>query len=133
LGYRCKGAEVEIVHRQAKDICWDRGHANVDVRVCGEAVAEEDLRARAGGDSTAHVLGEESEANLVGGVHPSEAFTRYHLEVDALVAVLGVYEMRQLDSVELRESQSLFRQENTYMYTFSGTTPLKSTNAVVIM
>ena len=34
-------------------------------------------------------------------VHPPEPFARDHLEVDALVAVLGVDEMRELDGVEL--------------------------------
>ena len=32
-------------------------------------------------------------------IHPPKAFARNHLEVDALVAVLGVHEMRQLDGV----------------------------------
>lgn len=38
-------------------------------------------------------------------VHPPEAFARHHLEVDALVAVLGVYQVGELDCVELGDAK----------------------------
>lgn len=34
-------------------------------------------------------------------IHPAEALSRNHLEVNTLVAILGINEMRQLDSIEL--------------------------------
>ena len=40
-------------------------------------------------------------------IHPAEALSRDHLEVDALVAVLGVDKMRQFDSVELLRDNSV--------------------------
>ena len=88
-------------------------------------VAKEDLGGRAGCDGAAHAHGEVGEADLVGRlergggvsdkervgeergeeegrtVHPPEPFARDHLEVDALVAVLGIDEVRELHRVEL--------------------------------
>jgi hypothetical protein len=64
--------------------------------------------AGAGGDRAAHVRREEREADLVRGVHPAEALAGDHLEVDALVAVLGVDEVREFDGVELHPARATF-------------------------
>ena len=45
--------------------------------------------------------GEEIEGEEKRTVHPPKPFARDHLEVDALVAVLGVDEVRELHCVEL--------------------------------
>jgi hypothetical protein len=74
--------------------------------------AEKDLGARTGSYGASHVSGQEREADLVRGctsaeseqgsqrrekglaVHPPETFSRDHLEVDTLVSVLRVDQMR---------------------------------------
>lgn len=113
--------------------------------------AEVDLGADACRHSAPHGRVQERQADLVCGlqnvsieptgqidatvrtVHPPEAFARYHLEVDALVAVLRSDEVRELDSVELCKVLTLAMGCEERRHAFSGTTPLKSTNAVVIM
>ena len=94
-------------------------------------VAEEDFGRGAGCDGAAHAHGEVGEADLVGGysdsesvggrqegrrrkgmgwartVHPSKPFARDHLEVDALVAVLGVDQVRELDCIELLRNDAV--------------------------
>ncbi len=82
--------------------------------------SEEDLRGGARRDGAAHVVRQERQADLVCScaqvrsgtgkkrrgirgrtVHPAEPFAGHHLEIDALVAVLGVDEVRESDRVEL--------------------------------
>lgn len=36
-------------------------------------------------------------------IHPSETFAGHHLEVNTLVTILGIYQMRKLDGIELHE------------------------------
>ena len=82
---------------------------------------EEDLRRGACRDSTAHVVREEGEADLVCGckarargqdwrretreagrtIHPAKPFAGHHLEIDALITVLCIDQVREPDRVKL--------------------------------
>lgn len=44
------------------------------------------------------------ETTAILTVHPAEALSWHHLEVDSLVTVLGVDQVRQLDCIELRSN-----------------------------
>jgi len=61
---------------------------------------EEDLWGGARCNSAAHVVRQERESDLIRGVHPAESFAGYHFEIDPLIAVLGIDEVRESDRVE---------------------------------
>jgi hypothetical protein len=74
----------------------------------------------------------ETESRMLLTIHPTESFARNHLEVNALIAIFRINQVRELYSIELQDAQG-HSQDKDQQHTFSGTTPLKSTNAVVIL
>ena len=91
----------------------------------------------ASGNRSPHVSRQEGQADLVRRIHPAEAFARNEFEVDTLVAVLGVDHVTEFHGVEsarvITVSEMNATWRGTIMTYFSGTTPLKSTKATVIM
>jgi len=69
-------------------------------------------------------------------IHPTKPFSRNHLEIDSLVAVLSVHEMGEFHGIKLKVNVNTRHDKIQFFgfeHTFSGTTPLKSTKAVVIL
>ena len=95
--------EGQVLHSQAERISG-RGNNGSRSRLSIEGRAKEHLRAGAGSDSATHVCGQERQSDLIRSIHPTEAFTGDHLEIDALVPVLCVNQMRELHGVKLQEA-----------------------------
>ena len=67
-------------------------------------------------------------------VHPTKSLSRHHLEINTLVTVFCVNQMREFHGIKLQGSISIDPICVTNKQSaFSGTTPLKSTKAVVIL
>ena len=95
--------EGQVLHSQAERIS-SSGNNGSRSRLSVEGRAKEHLRAGAGSDGATHVSGQERQSDLIRSVHPTEAFTWDHLEIDALVPVLCVNQMRKLHGVKLQEA-----------------------------
>ena len=127
--------ERQVLHGETERIGGCRDHGGRSCLSIDDS-SEEDLWTRTGSDSTTHVVRQERQTDLIRSVHPTKTFTGYHLEIDPLVTVFRINQMREFYCVKLREknSQDIFpKRLRRKIRTFSGTTPLKSTNAVVIM
>jgi hypothetical protein len=60
------GPQIKVLQRETKHIRRHRRNTYMHVGVHRTADAEKDLRARARGDSSTHVLSQERQANLIG-------------------------------------------------------------------
>ena len=94
--------ERQTLHRQAEWISGGRDHRSGG-HLSVSASSEEHLWACASSDGATHVSRQERQPDLIRSIHPTETFTRNHLEIDALVPVFRVDQMRELDSVKLQE------------------------------
>lgn len=81
----------------------ERGLADSNVKSIRpmNASVEEDIGVLSLSDGAAHVLGEEGEADLEGGIHPAETLAWDILKVESLVAVFGVNHVGHLDRIKL--------------------------------